>query len=624
MSATSRRPRGKATRSRYADDGRHRTIRATKQPRPGPSLASRPPAPSQRHDDYAAYLDRSAHAAIARMTGGISPVSLTEAWFDWAIHLAMAPGKRLELIDLAAQQWLRLADYVFRNVQRESLDGSGPCACVESPPNDKRFCDSAWQVSPFSVIHQAFLLQQEWWHHATTGISGMTPRNERLAEFASRQILDTVSPSNIPVFNPEVIDATLREGGRNLVRGLGHAMDDARLELQGGRPPEVDEFRPGVGVALTPGHVVYRNDLIELIQYAPVGEKVRPEPVLVVPAWIMKYYILDLSPHNSLVRYLIGQGFTVFMISWRNPGPDQREISFDDYRRLGVMAALDVVGDIVPDRKVHAVGYCLGGTLLSIAAAAMARAGDTRLATVSLFAAQTDFEEPGELSLFISDSQVAFLENLMWEQGTLDSRQMAGAFQMLRSQDLVWSRLVRHYLLGKPTPMFDLMAWNLDTTRLPFRMHSQYLRQLFLRNDLAEGRYRVDGQPVILSEIDAPMFLVATETDHVAPWKSVYKLHLLADTELTFVLTNGGHNAGIVSEPGHPGRRYRIASRAAEGAYRAPEEWEATTKDQEGSWWPRWANWLGERSGPETAPPPMGSGAYPVLDAAPGRYVLEA
>jgi len=622
MSVTLRRPRRQAAHRRRPSS--RQPQRTSAQTCHDHEPGTRQPSPPPRDQfDYSAVLDRSAHAAIARATGGISPASLAEAWFDWAAHLAAAPGKRLELLDLGFQQWMRLVDYAFSNAQRESLDGTGPCACVESLPNDKRFCDSAWQVGPYNVIHQAFLLQQEWWHHATTGISGMTPRNERLAEFVSRQILDTVSPSNMLALNPEVLDATLREGGRNLVRGLGHAMDDARLELEGARPPEVDEFRPGVGVALTPGHVVYRNELIELIQYVPAGENVRPEPVLIVPAWIMKYYILDLSPHNSLVRYLTHQGFTVFMISWRNPGPEQREISFDDYRRLGVMTALDVVGDVVPDRKVHAVGYCLGGTLLSIAAAAMARAGDTRLATVSLFAAQTDFEEPGELSLFISDSQVAFLEDLMWEQGTLDSRQMAGAFQMLRSQDLVWSRLVRHYLLGKPTPMFDLMAWNLDTTRLPFRMHSQYLRQLFLRNDLAEGRYHVDDQPVILSEIDAPIFLVATETDHVAPWKSVYKLHLLADAELTFVLTNGGHNAGIVSEPGHPGRRYRITSRAAEGAYRAPEEWEATTKEQEGSWWPRWANWLGERSGPESKPPPMGSDAYPVLDEAPGRYVLE-
>jgi len=352
---------------------------------------------------------------------------------------------------------------------------------------------------------------------------------------------------------------------------------------------------------------------------------VRPEPVLIVPAWIEKYYILDLSPTNSLVKYLTEQGYTVFMISWKNPGPEDRDLSLEDYRRSGVMAALDAVTTIVPERRVHAVGYCIGGTMLAIAAAAMARDGDRRLASTSFFAAQTDFTEAGELMLFIDESQLAFLEDVMWEQGFLDSRQMAGAFQLLRSNDLVWSRAMRTYLLGEREPMTDLMAWNVDATRMPYRMHTDYLRGMFLDNDLAEGRFKAGGRPIALKDISTPLFAVGTERDHVAPWHSVYTFHLLTDTEVTFLLTSGGHNAGIVSEPGHPGRRYRVTTKKSDDTYVDPEVWAADTPVREGSWWPEWTAWLARHSGEFVAPPKMGAAdaGYAPIGPAPGTYVLQ-
>ena len=590
------------------------------------------PAPVADHpferDSYAStalqeILDKSMHAIAARFTAGLSPGALTAAYWDWAAHLATSPGKQMQLVEKAAKKSLRLANYACH------CTGLGPAAdpCIEPLPQDRRFSGEAWQKWPFNLMYQSFLLNQQWWHNATTGVRGVTKQHENVVEFATRQMLDVFSPSNYLVTNPEVLAATARQGGQNLVRGYQNFMEDWERQHAARKPAGTEAFEVGGNLAVTPGKVVYRNRLIELIQYEPATEKVHPEPILIVPAWIMKYYILDLSPENSLVKYLTEQGFTVFMVSWKNPEPEDRDLDMDDYRRLGIMQSLDAITSITGAGRVHGVGYCLGGTLLTIAASAMARDGDERFKTLSFFAAQSDFTEAGELMLFINESQVAFLEDMMWEQGFLDTRQMAGAFQLLRSNDLVWSRMVRDYLMGERSTPNDLMAWNADATRMPYRMHSHYLRSLFLNNDLAEGRYQVEGRAVAISDIRAPIFAVGTERDHVAPWRSVYKLHLFADTEVTFLLTSGGHNAGIVSEPGHAHRHYRCATRDQEGRYKDPDLWLTETERREGSWWPEFARWLAGHSSVGLAPAsPVGApekGFEPLCDA-PGTYVLQS
>jgi polyhydroxyalkanoate synthase len=565
--------------------------------------------------------DRSLHAALARFTLGLSPAALAAAYLDWAVHLMAAPGKRLQLVEKTARKATRFSSYAWH----EALQPGRTPAVIEPLPQDRRFAGEAWQHWPFNFLYQGFLLQQQWWHNATSDVRGVTGHHEAMVKFGARQILDMFAPSNFAPTNPELLKRTVESGGHNLFVGLQHMLEDWERTVSGKRPVGSEAYEVGRQVAATPGKVIFRNRLIELIQYAPATAEVRPEPVLIVPAWIMKYYILDLSAQNSLVRYLTGQGFTVFMISWKNPSAADRDLGMEDYRLQGVMAALDAVAAIVPERRIHAMGYCLGGTLLSIAAAAMARDGDERLKTVTLLAAQTDFSEAGELMLFIDESQIAFLEDMMWEQGFLDAKQMAGAFQMLRSNDLVWSLVLHRYLMGEREPLSDLMAWNADATRLPYRMHSEYLRHLFLDNDLAEGRYLAGNRPIALTDIRVPVLAVGTLWDHVAPWRSTYKIHLLADTDVTYVLTSGGHNAGIVSELGRADRFHQAMTKKAEDRYIDPDTWLATAPRYDGSWWPTLASWLGTNSSALAKPPPMGdpSSGHAPLCGAPGTYVLE-
>ena len=562
-------------------------------------------------------LDRWAHAQISPFTRGVSIASMRMAFDDWLTHLSHNPAEQLKLVQRALQAQQQWWGFVTQAAQPDCKP------CIEPPVQDTRFAHPTWRNWPYNALSQGFLLTQQWWQDACVGVRGVSPHHEAVVHFTLRQMLDMVSPANFWMSNPEVLARIQASGGANVRQGLQNWLEDVQRWQAGAPPQGTEAYRVGQEVAVTPGEVIYRNHLIELIQYKPTTDRVRPEPVLIVPSWIMKYYILDLSPHNSLIKYLVGQGHTVFAMSWTNPGAQDRDLSMDDYLHLGVMDALNVVNEVLPHRPVHAVGYCLGGTLLAIAAAAMARDGDPRLASLTLIAAQTDFSEPGELALFIDDSQVAHLEDIMWDRGYLDSTQMAGAFQWLHSNDLIWSRLLRDYLLGERTPVSDLMAWNADGTRLPYRMHTEYLHRLFLNNDLASGRYPVDGKPVALTAIQCPIYAIGTVRDHVSPWRSVHKLHLLTNVDTTFVLTSGGHNVGIVNPPGVSGRSHQVLTRLHDGPYLDPEAWLQAAAFHEGSWWPHWVDWLQGHSGPPEPPPPLGTPEWTPLCPAPGTYVLQ-
>ncbi len=565
------------------------------------------------------YLDRFMRAAAARLTLGLSPHAVGAALFDWSIHMLRSPGRQADLAGAAIAYHARLAHYAMSCAFGRTAEP--PFA---PSPGDHRFDAPEWHAPPACLLAQSHLALESWWALATAQIRGMSEKHVQRVAFMTSQLLDVVSPTNSALTNPVIASRIAETGGMNLWHGALNLYEDVTRDLAGEPPRSAEAYRVGRDLALTPGTVVFRNHLFELILYRPTTETVHLEPLLVVPAWIMKFYILDLQPRNSLVRYLVGRGHTVLMMSWRNPGPDDRDLSLDDYRRA-VMTAVGTVSDAFPGAGIHLAGYCLGGTIAAIAAATMARDDDRRLASLTLLAAQTDFSEAGEMMLFVDESQIAFLEDMMWAQGVLKGRQMSGAFHMLRSNELVWSRIIKEYVLGERAEVFDIQAWSEDPTRMPYKMHSQYLRGLFLENRLTGGRFAVEGRVIALQDIDAPMFVVGTESDHIAPWRSVYKATLFTDNELTFVLTNGGHNAGIVSEPGHGGRHYRIGVRQPRDLYRDPATWNAATPSQQGSWWPAWSDWLASKGSAGTVPArpdDVPRGMLQPLEPAPGRFVL--
>ncbi|MBQ0943497.1 polyhydroxyalkanoic acid synthase [Ideonella sp. 4Y16] len=580
-----------------------------------PSTPDASTDPEQAARAAAQALDSRFHAAAAPLWGGLSPISLALAFTDWALHLATQPAQAARLAASAQQAALQCWGQAL---------GGAP-----DDTRDPRFRHPAWQQWPWAPMVHAQHAAERWWADATA-LRGMTAHHQEMTRFLARQWLDMLSPANAGLAHPEVLQRTAERLGGNLVDGALNALDAWRRD-QGLAPlrPPAQAYRPGVEVAVTPGRVVHRNALSELIQYLPLTANVQAEPVFIVPSWIMKYYILDLSPHNSMVRWLVEQGHTVYILSWHNPDESDALLGLEDYLEQGVLDNLAAIGRLCGGQPVHAAGYCLGGTLLSIAAAALARPGGVAggaalppLASVSLLAAETDFAEPGEMGVLIDESQVALIEDMMAERGFLSGRQMAGSFAYLHSRELVWSQRLRALWLGEADAPSDLMAWNADTTRMPAVMHSEYLRRCYLRNELAEGRYPVQGRPVSLGDIRQPLFVVGTEQDHVSPWKSVYKIHRLVDGELSFVLTNAGHNAGIVSEPGHPRRHHALRTRAPGDPWVDPEHWADGAERREGSWWPTWQAWLtahGSGRRVKARTPPVES----VLCDAPGTYVHE-
>jgi polyhydroxyalkanoate synthase len=537
----------------------------------------------------------------------------SQAWWNWYQNLARDPAQQQALIKNATE---RVADSWHFAARAAAGKPLAP------DTKDPQFADPLWHQWPFNVYAQNYQHFASWWQDALAAVPAGNTQEKLRLNFIADQALAAASPAHYLPTNPKLLEQTRAEGGANLARGVQHLFEDAQRLLDKTPPPGTEKFRVGEDVAATPGTVIYQNNLIELIQYAPQTPSVHAEPVLIVPAWIMKYYILDLSPRNSMIRYLVEQGHTVFAISWKNPSASDRDVGMDDYVRSGLFAAMDAVSDVVPNQRMHLVGYCIGGTLTSIGAAVSCARGDTRIKTITLLAAQTDFSEPGELAVFISQRQLAGIDQLMQQQGVLDSAQMGAAFAMLRADDLLWAPAVKTYLQGQRDNPNDLMAWNADGTRMPFRMHSEYLAKLYLRNELAQGKFTFEGKPVDLGAINVPMFVVGTETDHVAPWHSAFKTAgLVRSGDYTFLLTSGG----IVSGPSHPNRRHRTLHVGDSRQIGTPADYERNAIMQAGSWWPTWSQWLAAQSSAEQyMPPPVGNptAGLAALRPAPGEYVL--
>lgn len=556
------------------------------------------------------FLDYNANRGPAAM----DPLNIGGAFFEMTARLMADPGK---LIEAQMDLWKRYAE-LWHNMTQRAL-GEDAKAVAEPEKTDKRFRDAAWQENQiFDFIKQSYLVTARWMQNTVHGVQGLDEKTAKKVDFYTRQFVDAMAPTNFIMTNPEVLRATFETNGQNLVEGLENMLED--LERGKGqlaiRMTDMASFRLGENIAVTPGKVIHQSDLVQLIQYEPATEQVHKRPLLIIPPWINKYYILDLKPDNSMVKWLTAQGFTVFVVSWVNPDEHLAKKSFADYMDEGIFDVVEVITRATGAKDINAVGYCLGGTLLSAALAMMAEKKDTRIASATLFAAQTDFSEAGELSVFIDEDQLDYIEGLMRKQGYLGGREMGITFNMLRANDLIWSFVVNNYLLGKDPFPFDLLFWNADTTRMPAKMHSYYLRHMYQRNELSKpSAIRLKDTPIDLGKIKIPLYIQASREDHIAPFVSVYKTTRLVHGLVRFVLAGSGHIAGVINPP--TAQKYSHWIRPDGKMPATAMEWLTEAEEHPGSWWPDWKEWLAERSGPMVPARNPGKG----IEDAPGSFV---
>jgi polyhydroxyalkanoate synthase subunit PhaC len=513
----------------------------------------------------------------------------------------------LEFWQEAGQRWLGLFGL---------SSASGPTA----GPTDKRFAAPEWRTNPaYLALKQLYLLASDWLLEQGDAADMDEAERQRL-NFHLRQFVDAMSPSLMLMSNPVALRKAIETGGASLADGARNLLDD----LKAGRLSMVDAeaFAPGRNLALTPGKVVHRNKLMELIQYTPTTEQVHQIPLLILPPWINKYYILDMQPKNSMIRYLVGQGFTVFMISWKNPDATMDGIGIEDYMDLGPLEASDVAREITGSPSVNAMGYCIGGVLLTLTLATLAAKGDERFNAASFNVSPQDFSRVGDTAVFMGEPTIDLIEQQMMERGYLDSREMGNMFSLLRSNDLIWANVVNNYLLGNKAPAFDLLYWNSDGTRMTRAAHSWYLRNTYVENNLIKPcKITLKDEAIDLGRICQDTYAVGCEKDHIVPWESAWRITQLFGGKVRYVLASSGHVAGIINPPGGKGAYWTRED--SDGAASSPEEWRQSATKHEGSWWPDWSAWLSARSGPKSTPPALGSAKHPPLQDAPGTYVLE-
>ena len=550
-------------------------------------------------------------------TGVADPLNVGTAFLEMTQRLMSNPARMVEAQLSLWQDYMRLWQSTA-----DRFIGGNPAPLAEPAPGDHRFKDPAWQESTlFDFIKQSYLLTARWLQSTVHTTDGLDEKAARKVDFYTRQFVDAMAPTNFVATNPEVLRTTIESGGENLVKGLQNMLGD--LERGHGRlmikMTDTKSFKVGKNLAVTPGKVVFRNDLIELIQYEPATARVKRAPLLIMPPWINKFYILDLRPANSFVKYASEQGHTVFVISWVNPDSKLAAKTFDDYLLEGPLAALDAIESATGEKEVNVVGYCLGGTLLAATLAYMAAKGDTRARSATFFASLVDFREAGELSVFIDEEQLVSLEERMKKTGYLEGADMATTFNMLRANDLIWSFVVNNYLLGKEPFPFDLLYWNSDSTRMPAAMHIFYLRTMYQENKLAQpGGISLAGVPIDLRKIKTPCFILSTKEDHIAPWKSTYAATQLYSGPVKFVLAASGHIAGVINPPG----KSKYGHWRNNNLPPNPEDWLKAAASYDGSWWPHWNEWVSQYAGDEVEARKPGDGKLKPLADAPGTYVM--